>query len=223
MQNYQASGPGTNFLPRPAITFLRTTDPFLGTTDPAVPEGPFNRALYQLLENDSALANMFSGYLSRTYGVVANTAPAVNTIPDPLVGATLTPANLAMHTVYYSDFEVIYTYDGTAGVWLESARMARLYSAIQRHYKKIVLTLQDAITNISVPIPTTDSLGQPFEFTIDDLRNFYINNLDDTAPVISVLPGLTLAGSVVRVVLTTAPTEGSDYELVMVFENLTYV
>lgn len=220
MNNYQASGAGTDYLPRPALQFLLVDDPFLGTTTPGVPDGPFNRELYKLLENDSALANLFVGYLQRTYGVSESPAPTEGEIPDPLTNAPSTPSNLAMHTVFYSDFEVVYRYDGEGGTWVEMARMQRLYSALMQNYKKVILPLADGESNIVVPLPTTNSLGQPFNFTLDDLKTFYINNLDGESPLISVLPGLYQDGSVLQVVASSAPEEGSNYELVMVFENI---
>lgn len=220
MNNYQASGPGTEFLPRPALQFLLTTDPFLGTTTPGVPDGPFNRELYKLLENDSALANLFMGYLSRTFGATASVAPVVDTIPDPLTGAPATPANLAMHTVYYQDYEVAYRYDGTEGVWTEQARMARVGAPLAHNYKKITVALVDGETNIAIPIPTTNSEGAAFAFTLDDLKTFYVLNLDEAAPLISVLPGIVDDAGTLRVVASSAPEVGSDYQLVMVFENI---
>jgi len=220
MDSYQASGPGTEFLPRPALQFLQTTDPFLGTATPGVPDGPFNRELYKLLENDSALANLFMGYLSRTFGVDTGAAPAADAIPDPLIGAPATPANLAMHTVFYTDYEVVYRYDGTEGEWVEQARMGRTYSALAQNYKKITITLADGVADIAIPLPTTNSLGQPFAFTLDDLKTFYVLNLDEESPLISVLPGIIDDAGTLRVVASSAPVEGSNYQLVMIFENI---
>lgn len=220
MQNYQASGPGSQFLPRPALQFLQTRDPFLGTSTPGVPDGPFNRELYKLLENDSALANLISGYMNRTFGVSNDMAPSVGTTPDPLSGAATTPADLAIHTVFYSNYEVVYRYNGTDGVWVEQARMQRLYSALEQRYKKVQVALVDGETNISVPIPTVDANGFAFAFTLDDLKTFYIANLDNESPLISVLPGLFNEEGVLRVVASSAPAEGSNYVLVMVFENI---
>lgn len=220
MNNYQASGPGTLFLARPALQFLLTTDPFLGTATPGVPDGPFNRELYKLLENDSALANLFVGYLSRTFGADAVPAPAVNTIPDPLAGAPSTPANLAMHTVYYSDAEVVYRYDGTNGMWLEETRMTRVYSALVRNYKKVEVTLTTGVTAIAVPLPTTNSLGAAFGFTLDDMKTYYVQNLDAGAPVVSVGAALRLNGSTLQFVASSAPVDGADYKMVVVFENI---
>lgn len=220
MDQYQASGPGTQFLARPALQFLLTTDPFLGTTTPGVPDGPFNRELYKLLENDSALANLMMGYLTRTFGASAEEAPTVGVIPDPLTGASLTPADLAMHTVYYLDYEVVYRYDGTEGEWVEQTRISRLFSVFQKHTKKITVVLEDGEDNISVPIPTTDDDDVAFAFTLDDLKTFYISNLDSESPILSVLPGLVIGEAVITVVASSAPEIGANYELVMVFENI---
>ena len=220
MNNNQASGPGTEFLPRPALQFLLTSDPFLGTTTPGVPDGPFNRELYKLLENDSALANLFMGYLSRTFGVSGTAAPTVGVIPDPLAGAPATPANLAMHTVFYNSHEVVYRYDGTEGEWVEQARMSRTYTALAQNYKKITVALADGETNIAIPIPTTNSLDEAYAFTLDDLKTFYVLNLDEEAPLISVLPGIVNDAGTLRIVASSAPEVGSDYQLVMVFENI---
>jgi hypothetical protein len=221
MNNYQADGIGTGFLPRPALQFLLTSDPFLGTSVPGVPDGPFNRELYKLLENDSALANALMGYLAKTHGVSSSAAPSVNTVPNPLTGAPSTPANLAVHVVYYTNFEVSYRFNGASGLWVELARITRTYNVYQKHTKKITVQLVDGETNISVTLPTTDSTGAAFAFTLDDLKIFYINNLDDESPVLSVLPGLSVFGTVIRVLCTTAPIEGSNYQLVMVFEHVT--
>lgn len=220
MNNNQASGPGTEFLPRPALQFLLTSDPFLGTTTPGVPDGPFNRELYKLLENDSALANLFMGYLSRTFGVSGVAAPTIGTVPDPMAGAPATPANLAMHTVYYNDYEVVYRYDGTEGEWVEQARMARVYTALAQNYKKITVALEDGETNIAIPIPTTNAQDVAFAFTLDDLKTFYVLNLDEDAPLLSVLPGIVDDAGTLRVVASSAPEVGSNYQLVMVFENI---
>lgn len=221
MNNYQADGIGTAFLPRPALQFLLTSDPFLGTSTAGVPDGPFNRELYKLLENDSALANALMGYLSKTYGVSSSAAPSTGTVPNPLTGAPSTPANLAIHVVYYTNFEVSYRFNGSTGLWYELARVVRTYNVYQKHTKKITIQLVDGETNISVTLPTTDSTGAAFGFTLDDLKIFYINNLDDASPVLSVLPGLSVSGTVIRVLSTTAPIEGSNYQLVMVFEHVT--
>lgn len=220
MNNFQASGPGTAFLPRAALQFLLTTDPFLGTSTAGVPDGPFNRELYKLLENDSALANTIIGYMSRSYGVSASVAPAVNTIPNPLTGAPSTPADLTVHAVFYTNYEVTYRYNGTSGVWVELARAGRIYTALVRHYKKITITLSNNEDNISVTLPTTDSLGANYTFTLDHLKTFYILNLDENAPIVSVLPGIINDAGVLRVVATTAPTTGSNYQLVMIFESI---
>lgn len=221
MNNNQASGPGTSFLPRPALQFLLTSDPFLGTATAGVPDGPFNRELYKLLENDSALANLFMGYMSRTYGVSGSAAPTIGVIPAPLAGSPVTPADLAIHAVFYTDYEVLYRFNGTGGVWVEQARMARVYSALAQNYKKVTVPLTNGQNNIAVPLPVTNSLGAAFAFTLDDLKSFYISNLDEEAPLISVLPGLFESAGVLRVVASSAPVEGSNYELVMVFENIT--
>lgn len=220
MNNYQASGPGTEFLARPALQFLLTTDPFLGTATAGVPDGPFNRELYKLLENDSALANLFMGYLSRTFGAQAVAAPAVDTVPDPLAGAPPTPANLAMHTVYYTDAEVVYQYDGTEGEWLEQTRMTRVYSALVRNYKKVEVALTTGNANIAVALPTTNSLGAAFGFTLDDMKAFYVQNLDAGAPVVSVGAALRLDSTTLRFVASSAPVDGADYKMVVVFENI---
>jgi hypothetical protein len=217
MNNYQASGPGTGFLPRPALRFLEVTDPFLGTSVAGVPDGPFNRELYKLLENDSAIANLVMGLLTKTFGASNIAAPSVPGTPP---GAPTTPATYAMHTVFFNNFEVLYQYDGTGGVWVERARMARVYTALQQNYKKVTVPLDDSEDNISVTLPTTNSLGAAYAFTLDDLKTFYINNLDEDAPLLSVLPGIIDDGAVIRVLASSAPLVGSDYELVMIFENI---
>lgn len=221
MSVYEANGPGTPYLPYPALQFLLSTDPFLGTTVPGVPDGPFNRELHKLLQNTSALANLFVGYLSRTYGTVNSAAPVANTVPVPLAGAPSTPANLAMHTVYYNNYEVVYSYNGTSGAWVEKARMLRVYTAFDRFYKKVTIALSDDLDNVAITLPTTDSMDRDFEFTLDHLKCFYVLNLDDAAPIVSVLPGLTVEDdTTIRVVLSSAPADGSDYQLVLVFEHI---
>lgn len=223
MNNYQASGPGTSFLPRPALRFLEVTDPFLGTSVAGVPDGPFNRELYKLLENDSAIANLVMGLLTRTFGASASAAPTLGAASGTPPGAPATPATYAMHTVFFTNFEVLYQYDGTEGEWVERARMARVYTALQQNYKKVTIALVDSEDNISVTLPTTNSLGAAFAFTLDDLKTFYINNLDEDAPLLSVLPGIIDDGAVIRVLASSAPLVGSDYELVMVFENISVI
>lgn len=217
---YQASGPGTGFLPYPALQFLLVSDPFLGTTVAGVPDGPFNRELHKLLRNDSALANLFVGYLQRTYGATSEDPPAVGVVPSPLTGAPLTPANLAMHTVYYSTHEVVYKYDGDEGVWEEQARMPRVISAFQKHTKKVTIDLEDGVADVVVPLPTTDDELNEFAFSLDDLKTFYVLNLDEEAPLVSVLPGIVAGESILRITLTSAPEVGDNYQLVLVFENI---
>lgn len=221
-EQYQAQGPGRAFLAYPALQFLLTTDPFLGTTVAGVPDGPFNRELHKLLQNDAALANLFSGYLSRTYGSSVSAAPVVGAIPDPLANAPTTPANLAMHTVFYSDYEVVYTYDGTNGVWVEQARMARVSTAFTRNVKTLSIALTSSVDNIVVGLPTIDDNAQSFDFSISDLKCFYVRNENDSSPFISAAPGISLEDdTLVRFVFSSAPITGSDYHLVVVFENVT--
>ncbi len=218
---YQAQGPGAAFLPYTELQFIRTTDPFLGTTIAGVPDGPFNRELHKLLQNTASLANVFFGYLARTFGATTDEAPAEDTTPDPLENAPSSPANLAMHTVYYLNYEVIYTFNATDGVWVEQARMPRTSTAFIKHSKKVTITLADDLDNVAVPFPTVDSNDNAFEFTLDDLKTFYVLNLEESSPVVSVLPGLSVEEeNVLRVVLSSAPVEGSDYQLVLVFEHI---
>ncbi len=217
---YGATGAGATYLPHPLLTFLTTSDPVLGSTNSEVPDGPFNRELHKLLKNDSALANLFVNYLVRTYGVNAVPAHEVGLVPSVLAGAPTTPANLAQHAVFYSDFEVLYRYDGDEGEWLEVSRMERVYNTYRRYFRKLTYTLEDNETDIVVSLPTTDSNDTEFEFTLDDLKTFYINNLNEESGIISVLPAIVAGESTFRVVASEAPTNGSDYELVCIFEHI---
>lgn len=216
--DYQATGPGTTKLPYPALTFLTTEDPFLGTSTPGIPDGPFNRELHKLLRNDSALANLFVGYLGRTYGVLAEVAP--DEAPQPPQNAPVSPLDFSVHAVYYSNFEVHYTFNATSGLWVEMARIERTFSVFTRHLKTVTVALEDGEDNITVTLPTTDSDDNDFAFTIEHLKTFYILNLDDEAPLISVLPGILASETVLRVVASAPPIEGSNYQLVLVFEHI---
>jgi hypothetical protein len=177
--------------------------------------------MHKLLQNTAALANLFVGYLARTFGSTTNAAPATNVLPTVMTNAPSTPANLAMHTIYYSNYEVVYVYDGTGGVWEEQARMLRSSTAFIKHFKKVTVALSDDLDNVAVTFPTTDDEDNEFAFSLDDLKTFYVLNLDEASPVVSVLPGLTVeAENVLRVVLSSAPVDGSDYQLVLVFEHI---
>lgn len=109
-------------LPNSNLVYILTSDPLLGSTDNTVPNGPFNRELAKLIANDLALLGTVNALLSRTYGTESGNAPV--SLPDPPVNAPADPADGALHTTYYDDFEITFSYADSA--WAEVFRIARV-------------------------------------------------------------------------------------------------
>lgn len=219
-EQYIANGPGAALLAHDRLKFLKTTDPFLGSIDDTVPDGPFNRELWKLHQNDAALADSIYGYLNRTFGALAENAHAVDAVPVPLTGAPVTPTDKAFHTVYYLDYEVFYRYDANEGVWEEMGRAARVVSVVTKHTATVTVVPGDGIADVNVELPTEDDNQVAWAFTLADLKTFYVVNLDAEAPFVSVLPGLVNNDPTLRLVLSSAPVEGADYQVVLHFEHI---
>lgn len=216
--DYQASGPGTSKLPYPILQFLLESDPVLGTSTAGVPDGPFNRELHKLLKNDSALANLIMGYLTRTYGTSATLAPAEP--PQPPAGAPSVPADRSCHVVYYMNYEVHYMYNGIPGSWVELVRVQRTYGVFTRHYKKVTVAIPTDGSDLTLVPPTTDSNSVAFAFTIDHLRSCYVQNFDAEAPLVSVLIAKVGSTPVARITSLETPEVGSNYQLVLIYDEI---
>lgn len=98
--------------------------------------------------------------------------------------------------------------------------MERVYNTYRRYFKKVTYTLEDDETDIVVTIPTEDENETEFEFTLDDLKTFYISNLNEEAGLISVLPAIVAGEATFRVTASAAPSNGADYQLVCIFEHI---
>lgn len=218
--SYQCTGPAAALLPYPALKYVLSSEPFLGSTNDSIPEGPINRELHKLLKNNCELASLLRGFLTRTYGASVSNAPAIYVVPTPVVSAPSTPASGNVHEVFYADFNVTYHYNGTLGVWVESSRRPKLLSVIAVHRAKVTTNLTQGVADITFSIPTVSNTGALTAFTLDDLKIVYVNNLDAASPVIGFVPGLVVNNPVIRVVLSSPPAANNNYQLVAVFEKV---
>lgn len=175
---YQATGPGSEYLKYPILQYIMTNEPFLGTFREGIPDGPFNRELLKLLKNDEALVALFDGYLKRTFGATLAAAPVVDVVPIPLVGQPSTPADKAVHTVYYSNYEVLYAYNGTLGEWEEKARMARSVYSYVKHVATVVVNLGTGENDVNFALPTEDDDSTAHVYTMADLKSFHVVGVD---------------------------------------------
>ena len=218
--DYTLTGNGASILKHTSLTWFLTTDGLLGTTPQfaEIPNGNLNQMFWKLLQNDGAIVNFIANAFSRTYGAIAEDAPAVGVIGS-MPGAPGSPTNGAVHTVIFNDFEVTYRYNSDTPAWVEIARAERAYMAIQLREKKVTVALTAGETEVPFTIPTTDSNGDAFDFSIDDLALCYINNADAESPIIGIVPGYNISGAVMRIVLSAAVPEGSTYELVAIFRR----
>lgn len=216
---YSVVGIDGGILPFPNLTFLLRTDPMIGSCSTDVPDGPFNRELHKLLKNDGALASLIVSIMRRTFGSSSNNAPTLGTIPSVIVGATNTPLNYQIHTVFYADYEITYRYNSTLGAWEELVRQLREFNNYKRYFKKVTYTMQDNESSIVVELPTTDQNGDAFEFTLEDLRTYYVKNVNAGSGLISVLPAIVEGNDSFIMTATAAPTNGADYQLVCIFER----
>lgn len=216
---FQCTGPGSEILTNPVLTWLKTTDSLYGTTDPDVPDGNLNQLFWKLLQNDCSIVHFINNAFSRTFGVFDGPAPEAGTVPNPLPGAPTEPQPGAVHTVIFNDFEVTYQFDTVTGEWVEVARMPRSQQVAEVHQAKVTIALEEGSTEGAFTIPTQDDNSVAFPFTIDDLSIMYINNLDTDAPFVGIVPGVNLSGAVVRVALSSPIPSDSDYELVAVFRH----
>lgn len=221
--SYQITGDHAELLENPALKYLLTNDRALGSTNDQVPDGAINRELWKLLQNDGALAALFYKFNEQTYGAQESAAPTAGTVPDPLPGASVTPAAYDMHTVYYNDYQVLYQYDGDAGEWVEKVRRAKVLQVASHHRATVTVAIGTGESDVAIPIPTEDDDETEVAFTIADLKIVYVNNLDEEAPVIGLVTGYQLSGATVRALLTEAAAEDNDYEIVAIFEKLILV
>tara|TARA_R110000868_G_scaffold81743_1_gene231172 strand:- start:29993 stop:30685 length:693 start_codon:yes stop_codon:yes gene_type:complete len=219
---YTYTGAGADILEFPSLNFILTTDPVLGTNIPGVPDGPYNQQLWKLLQNDFNLAAFLNNYFVRTYGVSESVAQdAEDPVVLPLPGAPVSPADKVMHMLFTQDAEITYRFNGTSGLWEELGRRDKPYTTVVHYRRKLVLPVVEGDNNLVFEIPTEDDNEVAVAYTIDDLKIIYVNNLDVLSPVIGVIPGLSdEGGGAIRVLLTAAPVEDSDYEVIVLFEKL---
>ena len=217
---YNCTGIGADLLPYAALSFVMTSERALGTTDNAIPDGAINREFHKLLMNTGALADQFAAFLAASYGTYNSNAPAANSIPDPLPGPPTTPANSAVHFVYWNDYVVTYIYNGTDGEWEEKFRKTKVATVVTRYHRKVTVPLGDGDSDVSIPIPTATDEAAAFEFTKDDLRLVYVDNLDEDAPIIGLVIGFQAGSTVIRAALTTEVPADNDYSVVAIFERL---
>lgn len=217
---YGAQGPGTDLLPNPLLTFLTTSDPVLGSSSSEVPDGPFNRELHKLLKNDSALANVFKSYLSRTYAVLNQSAPNVGVVPGVVSGAPSSPTNFANHVVAYTNFEVLYVYNSVNGGWSELSRSARSGTSLMVKRKTVLVPLSSGSNSVTIDLPTVDDNNQAFEFLETDIKTFYIYNVGESNDLINVNNCVKFEDSSLSFVLSADVPESDAYQLVCIFERV---
>jgi hypothetical protein len=219
--DYTLTGNGAYILENTSLTWFKTTDGILGTTPdlPDMPNGNINQLFWKLLENDGAIVNFIHNAFTRTYGIVNVAAPSAGTLPGTMTGAPGTPTNGAVHSIIFSDYEVTYRYNGT--IWVEVARAASVSQIAQIRTKKIIVALEEGDTEVPFAIPTEDDDENEFAFSMDDLALIYVNNADDSSPIVGVVPGYNLSGATIRVVLSAEIPAGSSYELVAIFRRTT--
>jgi hypothetical protein len=219
--DYECSGPGASILENTSLTWLKTVDPLLGTTPDraAFPDGNINDLFWKLLQNDCSIANYVQNLITRTFGVVDGDAPAQGVVPDPLIGAPETPTQGAVHTVVYTDFEVIYYFNPTGDAWEEVGRMEKLYQTLKEWRRTVTIPLEENDTEVAFSIPTTDDNDLAFAFAMADLTLIYVDNADTEMPFVGIVPGFNVSGAVVRVTLS-APLTTSAYSLVAIFKHL---
>lgn len=216
---YEAQGIGRPFLAYPVLQFLTTNDYMVGTCHEGVPDGPFNRELHKLLQNDANLSNLLAGWWSRTWGISSSTAHDVGDVPLVLEGSPTTPANFAVHIVLYSDYEVTYRFDGNAGEWLEFGRTLRVTSAVSKHTAQVTIPIPNNADSIVVPLPTVDQNSNAFAFGMADLKSYYVDMLEPSSGIISILPSFSMGVASLTLSLSHAPTSG-NYNAVLFFEHI---
>ncbi len=219
--DFVCTGNGADLLPNPSLTWLLTTDGLIGTppTESAIPNGNINQLFWKLLQNDCSIANFIQNSFIRTYASVSGSSPSEGTVPAPLVGAPLEPGSGQLHTVFYNDFEVLYRYSATAEEWEEVNRTVRLLSVTTTYEATVTVPLEEGDTEGTFTIPTETDDGVLFAFEMKDLSLIYVNNMDEAAPIVGVVPGLNVAAPIVRLALSAAIPAESSYELVAVFRR----
>jgi len=222
---YYMNGAGAPLLPYPALQFISEDDPVLGTSDPSVPEGPFNRELHKLLANTGALADVFQSYLSRT----VTYANATN-MPDPIVNpvsianAPSTPGEGNYHTVYYQDYEALFRYNATVSpvgwYYVTSVLRGELNPGSGAILARETQTVQVDLTTLSGLQLT---INIPTGFSYSHLKSTYIIATGDpeAVPVVSVMPMIFDGTTTLRLVLSIPPPLNSTYTLMCVFEKFT--
>lgn len=214
MPTYTAEEPGASLLPNPELLWITVNDPLLGTANAGVPEGPFNRELHKLLQNDSALANLFLGYIGRSVGAVENFMPDPMVVPSPMPGASVTPGHGAYHTVFYFNREVLFKYNASSITpgWEYVVDVARVTHILTRSAEQVSVVLNTENNYASVTIPEG--------YSISHLKSFYVVSTGDpeTTPLVSVLPGVFNNSNVIQFTLSTTPALPETYTLVCLFE-----
>jgi hypothetical protein len=219
--DYTLTGNGVEILENTSLTWFLTTDGLLGTTPelPDMPNGNLNQMFWKLLQNDGAIVNFIANAFSRTFGVVDDVAPAEDVLPGTMTGAPGSPTNGNVHTIFFTNFEVTYRYNGT--IWEEVARTAAVRQVAQIYVRHVTVPLEEGMTEVPFAIPTDDDDSNEFAFEMDDLALLYINNTDVDSPVVGLVPGYNLSGATVRVVLSAEIPVDSTYELIAIFRRTT--
>lgn len=213
--DYQITGPIADLVPYPVLQYILTSDPVLGTSDVTIPDGPFNRELNKLLQNIGSVGNLLVGYLNRTVGAVESQMPDPYVVPSPVPGASLTPAHLDYHTLFYTDREVLLRYDAlsVSPGWKYQIDVAKVNQVLTRTSETVTVDLGIEDDDVTVEIPAG--------YSIAHLKSFYVVYSSDpnNTPLISVLPGIYNNSNVIRFTLSTTPALPDTYQLVCLFEK----
>lgn len=222
---YECTGLGAQILEHVRLQFIQRTDPLLGSINPDVADGAFNRELAKLHENTSSVATHFISFLNRSSFISAETAPDIGAVVNTPAGAPTTPTGFGYHEVQFTNSLVSYTYDATVGLWVELARKDAVGVTVDStHYKKTLnLALTDDSNVVIFALPTdTDEDESVEDWSLTDIKHFFLlQNNPATENIVAAKPALSLTGSQVTVYLDSTVESGEDYTLVVVFERFT--
>lgn len=211
--DYIIQSPGAAIVPYPALQFLLTSDPVLGSTNNTLPDGPFNRELSKVHLNVGAVANLFAQWFVRTFGVVDENAPTdVTVVFTTRVGAPTTGlVNNQLHTVVFNDYEVLYRYNLVAGKWGELFRMSYYTTRVAQLATVSVVTLSENATEAVITPPD--------DYVIENIKQIYFRQDEDTFVSLGVQLCYKTDNTIIVKFHTPVPNDG--YTMCVNWEKIT--